>query len=1795
MKKKIKTLSLCLGIMVLLFVASVGIWRLNKREIVKEGNVLGIDWYDENGTEFTITTIKQFREFSELSEYYDFEDQVIKLGSDLVDNEGVSTEWEEIVPEHIWNPIKNFAGTFDGQGHTISGICGYGFVYQATDKEIVREATGLFTNTQESCVIKNFSLVNSFFYSDFNEGVGSISSHGGGTFDSIYSNATILTYKQNSGGLIGMLDATGSHTVTNCWFDGLLMVQGNFGRYAGGIVGRVCDTNGQNKIEHCLNTGILSSALDGKGVNLGGIVGNVAPSARVAIKDCLNTGSLRNDYGIAVGSIVGVVEGQLNLSDTYTTLESFKKSIGAVLGVSTAYPVEYTEDMLRGYSGYQWTTLDFEEYWAVQEDGMPVLKKFADDVPDVKKVEKQFDISWYDAKKSEFTITDRKELYGFAILSRSVDFSEKTISLGADIVINEGNAKDWMTEAPEYQWLSVGSESVPFAGTFDGEMHSVSGVYLTAGTNYSGFFSTTSDEAVIKNFKLENSYLCSTAQSFGGVAGRGRGTFDTIYCNAIVVGTTTNLGGLVGQVPGKSIFSMTNCWFDGQVIHKGNSISDRKTGGLVGVLISNGTMDNCLNTGTIDASQYKTPNEKNQAIVAPLAGGLVGHVMKDVKLTLKNSLNAGNVKVSDAATAAYGSVVGYIDGSIVLSNTYSLSDSCTLHAVRNSEAGEVAVFGTELLEGYHAYQWTFLDFDRYWAVVKGNTPVLRSFANEIPSLSGIEKMYDISWYRDGRNNYVIDSRKDLYGFTLLCYNTDYEGKTVKLGADITVNTGDASSWGKLAPAYEWMPIGSEKYPFAGTFDGNMHSISGIYLNTDDRYAGLFALSTESTVIKNFSLVNSYIETTAGDCGSIVGRGGGIIDTVKSSAIVVSSNARVGGLVGQLLGEGTVINNCWFAGEVIATGNHLDYRRTGGLVGLSNGKNVRITNCLNSGVVNTSAYTTHNSATSTLIVPLSGGIVGHVFKETSLTISGCMNTGEILCSDEALKGSHGYGSIVGYSDGATKISDTYATTESCKQISGGLAKNISGTGLKVTTASITGYKGYQWTVLDFADYWAWVMESTPILKSFADHIPTIAGIDKMIDFGWYDDCQDTYVLMDAADLYGFAKLSLEHDFSGKTVKLGADIVINTDMTNPGYAWTPIGSQAKPFAGTFDGNMQSIRGLYLDTTDRFAGLFAVTADSAVIRNLCLEDSYIRTTAGDCGSIVGRGGGTIDTVKSSATVISSNARVGGLVGQLLGEGAVINNCWFAGKVIATGNHLDYRRTGGLIGLVNGTGTRITNCLNSGEVDITAYTIQTSATNKNVVPLGGGLVGQVFAGADTVILGCLNTGHILCSSETLSGTSGYGSLVGYSDGKTTITGTYVTAESCKQISGGLAANISGKAFRVDESSIKGYKGYQWTILDFENYWAVVDNPTEAHPILKSFAGQIPTLSEIQKMIDFSWKESAKGTADDPYVLMDAADLYGLATLSADDDFDGKVIQLGADIVVNTGNANEWSVKTPDYQWTPIGSQTKPFAGTFDGNMHSISGLYLNTDSRWVGLFSSIKSTAKVCNLKLNNSYFRTTAADVGSITGILSGTLDTVYSEALIDCMGTRSGGLAGQVSGTEARISNCWFAGELKTNTGKGQAVGGLAGIVLNGAKLTVQSCLVSGVIDVTQGHDSPQAGGFIGCNGQGKSGSTEINDSLFDGMLKVNDKQKANKKYGVRGYLRIGSSITGVNNYYTSESTDRIAAAEANSGFTNTVSTTKVSQSAIIGESAKNTMKNLSWGQAWSIVDGALPVLSAFEER
>ena len=104
---------------------------------------------------------------------------------------------------------------------------------------------------------------------------------------------------------------------------------------------------------------------------------------------------------------------------------------------------------------------------------------------------------------------------------------------------------------------------------------------------------------------------------------------------------------------------------------------------------------------------------------------------------------------------------------------------------------------------------------------------------------------DKSWFDEGKQTYVLDSLADLRGFQDLLKSENFKGKTLKLAADITLNEGNAKDWRKNPPANEWIPLGwtevgkrSNLQKFAGTFDGQGHTISGVYMNTNANAAGL---------------------------------------------------------------------------------------------------------------------------------------------------------------------------------------------------------------------------------------------------------------------------------------------------------------------------------------------------------------------------------------------------------------------------------------------------------------------------------------------------------------------------------------------------------------------------------------------------------------------------------------------------------------------------------------------------------------------------------------------------------------------------------------------------------------------------------------------------------------------------------------------------------------------------------------------------------------------------------------------
>ena len=259
------------------------------------GNLAGVEWYSEYEREFTISTADELFEFAKLSEFYDFKGQTVKLDADIVINEGNAADWAETVPTRRWNPILQFAGTFDGQGHTISGMYAVGHM----------ESLAMFGSTQRGAVIKNFKLLNSFFKNNGDKGTGSILAKGGGTIDTVYSDAIVISTGWHSGGLVGTFTAAGSNKITNCWFDGTLTMEMEYGRYSGGILGTVNAIGGKNTVEHCLNSGTITTRATTNPC-IGGICGTVMTNGSLQLNDNLNVGNITTERGIyGIGSILG--------------------------------------------------------------------------------------------------------------------------------------------------------------------------------------------------------------------------------------------------------------------------------------------------------------------------------------------------------------------------------------------------------------------------------------------------------------------------------------------------------------------------------------------------------------------------------------------------------------------------------------------------------------------------------------------------------------------------------------------------------------------------------------------------------------------------------------------------------------------------------------------------------------------------------------------------------------------------------------------------------------------------------------------------------------------------------------------------------------------------------------------------------------------------------------------------------------------------------------------------------------------------------------------------------------------------------------------------------------------------------------------------------------------------------------------------------------------------------------------------------------------------------------------------
>ncbi len=201
------------------------------------------------------------------------------------------------------------------------------------------------------------------------------------------------------------------------------------------------------------------------------------------------------------------------------------------------------------------------------------------------------------------------------------------------------------------------------------------------------------------------------------------------------------------------------------------------------------------------------------------------------------------------------------------------------------------------------------------------------------------------------------------------------------------------------------------------------------------------------------------------------------------------------------------------------------------------------------------------------------------------------------------------------------------------------------------------------------------------------------------------------------------------------------------------------------------------------------------------------------------------------------------------------------------------------------------------------------------------------------------------------------------------------------------------------------------------------------------SFAGlQLPSVTASAESVhiwdgtaDTSWYTGDKDT----YEIYTAEQLAGLSKLVnevADENrFMGITINLMNDICLNdTSNHKNWLKEPPKNKWDPMGRNGNwtsgnydAFAGVFNGNGHTISGMYVYETRDDCGLFGYI-STAVICNLKMEKCFtmmdYPYLAGSAGTLVGLCeSSSIDNVE---ISDCAvygSVFTGGLIGDIGGT------------------------------------------------------------------------------------------------------------------------------------------------------------------------------------
>lgn len=582
--------------------------------------------------------------------------------------------------------------------------------------------------------------------------------------------------------------------------------------------------------------------------------------------------------------------------------------------------------------------------------------------------------------------------------------------------------------------------------------------------------------------------------------------------------------------------------------------------------------------------------------------------------------------------------------------------------------------------------------------------------------------------RDAQGAYLIGGAAELYWFgTKAPLDAD-----AKLIADITINEDMSVSEDTL---YRWTPVGISSQKYAGSFDGQGHMVSGLYVSHTQSGAGFFGYIAKTAEVSNLTIdgkvigANNYTGGIIGDCY-------GTVTNCHNMAKVQGKN-YTGGLIGDLESGGTM-SNCSNRGKVTATGH-----TAGGVVGrIDCGSSSAVVNCYNTasvqgttkvgGVVGdqyaygSAVSNVYNMGNVTAVTGYAGGILGN-FRSGMLTNA-------YMASDVFGNADSARGKIVGILEASGQqktLSQVYyldepafdivANLNGCT-IQNGIAEGRSAEQLKALAQQLGD---------SFMDDTSILNGGYPILKWQAGG-STDPEAPEPDPNGWDGITTKEPVLKDGSYQIGSAEelawfASHLKTYSNTNASLTADIDLNNQP------WTPMCEAAADtaFAGTFDAQGHTIRNLYISSRRPVAGLFAGNAGS--ICNLTVAGQI--NGADDTAAVAAYNYGSIDNCHSKAAVTGGNYAAG-ITARNLGT---LTGCSGQGTVYAS-------KYAGGVAASNGASGVVTRCFHTGMTE--------SASDFS---------GGVCASNEGIVESCCNTGLVI--GRTASLRSYVGGVIGWNN----------------------------------------------------------------------------------------------------------------------------------------------------------------------------------------------------------------------------------------------------------------------------------------------------------------------------------------------------------------------------------------------------------------------------------------------